>query len=145
MSPNWDVMWLSKVTVKVNHTEKGGFLPLPRLNTAAFLEPELSHGNTWQDHRAVPQTVWKRGLTVGQRKRWMSGAISMETKTMEVVQNAHFAQCLLELYEWWLYLASGRTRCPQFYCAILCCLKSCLLYLCVLRENSLIASCCSLV
>lgn len=27
MNPNWDVTWLSKVEVKLNHTEKGGHSP----------------------------------------------------------------------------------------------------------------------
>lgn len=78
---------------------------------------------------------------------WLLGTFPWGKKATEVmfVHNAAFSGCLLELHKWWLSLASGRTRCPSFYCVMLCCLKSCLPYLCVLREKCLRASCRSLV
>lgn len=99
------------------------------------MEPELSHSNTWQDHRAVPETHWKHGLRAGWRK--MCDYWGHFHGEMMIAHNAAFSGCLLELCKWWLSLGSGSTRCPSFYCVILGCLKSCLPYLCVLREKVL--------
>lgn len=142
----WGHVTYSKVIGKVNHTEKRGRLPV--LKYWSFLGTRVIS----LEHLGGPPCRTRDSLETRAPGRveedvWLLETFPWGKRATEVMfaHNAAFSGCFLELYKWWLSLASGRTRCPSFYCVIPCCLKSCLPYLCVLREKCLIASCRSLV
>lgn len=104
--------YVSKVIVKVVHTETRGHLPLLTcwsfLGTTVISRKHLV-GPLCYTRESLEAWTHARGEEdVGTRKNFM------EIKAVEVTfgQNAPFSECLLELYKWWLYLASGRTQCP---------------------------------